>query len=84
MKTVCELAGASVKLSGGYDGWNPNPDSAILHTMKEGYKALYGKEPAVMAIHAGLECGIRLDNFVDFDEGDEIEIYEIELKKATL
>ena len=58
MKTVCEMAGASVKLSGGYDGWNPNPNSPILATMKEGYKALYGTEPAVMAIHAGLECGI--------------------------
>ena len=58
MKTIFEMAGATVKLSGAYDGWNPNPDSPILHTMKEGYKALYGKEPAVMAIHAGLECGI--------------------------
>ncbi|MBO5806484.1 MAG: aminoacyl-histidine dipeptidase [Tidjanibacter sp.] len=58
MKTICEMAGASVKLSGAYDGWNPNPESPILHTMKEGYKALYGKEPKVMAIHAGLECGI--------------------------
>ena len=38
----------------------------------------------VREVKAGLECGIRLDNFVDFDEGDEIEIYEIELKKATL
>ena len=38
----------------------------------------------VREVKAGLECGIRLDNFVDFLEGDEIEIYEIELKKATL
>ncbi|MBR5829701.1 MAG: M20/M25/M40 family metallo-hydrolase, partial [Tidjanibacter sp.] len=58
MKTVCEMAGASVKLSGAYDGWNPNPESAILHTMQEGYQALYGKKPEIMAIHAGLECGI--------------------------
>ncbi len=38
----------------------------------------------VHEVKAGLECGIKLDNFVDFLEGDEIEIYEIELKKATL
>ena len=38
----------------------------------------------VREVKAGLECGIRLDNFTDFDVGDEIEIYEIELKKATL
>ena len=38
----------------------------------------------VREVKAGLECGIRLDNFIDFAVGDEIEIYEIELKKATL
>jgi len=38
----------------------------------------------VKEVRAGLECGIRLDNFVDFIEGDVIDLYEIELKKATL
>ena len=38
----------------------------------------------VREVKAGLECGIRLDNFADFIEGDEIEIYEIEYRKATL
>ncbi|PVY45947.1 translation initiation factor IF-2 [Victivallis vadensis] len=38
----------------------------------------------VKEVKAGLECGIRLDNFNDFIEGDEIELYDIELKKATL
>ena len=38
----------------------------------------------VKEVKAGLECGIRLDNFADFVEGDEIEFYNIELKKATL
>ena len=38
----------------------------------------------VREVKAGLECGIRLDNFADFVEGDEIEAYEIEYKKATL
>ena len=58
IKAVFELAGATVELSGSYDGWNPNMQSPILHAMKASYNALYGKEPAVMAIHAGLECGI--------------------------
>lgn len=58
MKTVFELVGANVKLSGSYNGWNPNMDSPILKTMGEGYKNLYGKKPEIMAIHAGLECGI--------------------------
>ena len=38
----------------------------------------------VREVKAGLECGIRLDNFADFLEGDEIEIYEVELKRAAL
>ena len=38
----------------------------------------------VKEVKSGLECGIRLDNFNDFAPGDEIEVYEIELKKATL
>ena len=38
----------------------------------------------VKEVKAGLECGIRLDNFTDFEVGDEIELYEIELRKATL
>ena len=57
-RAVFELAGFSVEFSGGYPGWAPDSSSPILHTMKEVYKGLYGKEPAVMAIHAGLECGI--------------------------
>ena len=38
----------------------------------------------VREVRAGMECGIRLDNFADFAEGDSIQLYEIELKKQTL
>ncbi|OGV50395.1 MAG: translation initiation factor IF-2 [Lentisphaerae bacterium GWF2_44_16] len=38
----------------------------------------------VKEVKQGLECGIRLDNFMDFNENDIIQIYDIELKKATL
>ncbi|MCH5335259.1 MAG: aminoacyl-histidine dipeptidase [Alistipes sp.] len=55
---VFELAGAKVTLSGSYDGWNPDMQSPILKAMRESYSALYGREPQVTAIHAGLECGI--------------------------
>lgn len=58
IRCVFELAGAKAELTGAYDGWNPNMRSAILKTMTESYKALFGKEPEVGAIHAGLECGI--------------------------
>ncbi|MBP9986464.1 MAG: aminoacyl-histidine dipeptidase [Bacteroidales bacterium] len=56
--SVMTLAGGKVKYSGAYSGWNPNMKSPILAQMIEEYEGLYGKEPAVMAIHAGLECGV--------------------------
>lgn len=58
VRAVVELAGGTVEFTGGYSGWAPDSSSVILHTMKDVYSRLYGKEPAVMAIHAGLECGI--------------------------
>ena len=53
-----ENAGGKVALTGGYSGWAPNMASPILNKAKTVYKKMYGNEPAVMAIHAGLECGI--------------------------
>ena len=58
VRAAFELAGAKVRFEGGYSGWSPNLESPILKTMKEQYLKLFGSEPAVMAIHAGLECGI--------------------------
>lgn len=55
---VFALAGAKAELTGAYNGWNPNMESPILKAMTASYEALYGKKPAVTAIHAGLECGI--------------------------
>ena len=67
MRNVFELAGAKVKFEGAYSGWKPNMDSAILAEMKKVYKKLYGKEPEVMAIHAGLECGILGAKYPNWD-----------------
>ena len=62
-----ELAGAKIFFDGGYSGWVPNLQSPILKTMKQQYKKLFGKEPAVMAIHAGLECGILAGAYPNWD-----------------
>lgn len=67
LSAVFELAGAKVVLAGGYPGWKPNVDSAILVTMKKVYKKLYGIEPEVKAIHAGLECGILGGTYSNWD-----------------
>lgn len=67
VRSVFELAGFSVDFSGGYSGWAPDNSSPILHAMKDVYKGLYGNEPAVMAIHAGLECGILGGTYPSWD-----------------
>ncbi len=58
MASVFELAGADCKFSGGYPGWKPNMESPILKTMQETYNNMFGRVPKIMAIHAGLECGL--------------------------
>lgn len=55
---VLNNAGVATRFTGAYSGWAPDDKSQILKVMKDSYKKLYGKEPEVMAIHAGLECGI--------------------------
>ncbi len=52
------LAGAKVEHSTGYPGWKPDPDSALVIEVVRSYKKLFSMEPKVLAIHAGLECGL--------------------------
>jgi dipeptidase D len=58
VRAIMEMGGAEVAQGDGYPGWKPNLKSPILKLAQRTYKDLYGKEPAVKAIHAGLECGI--------------------------
>ena len=66
-EAIFALAGIETSFAGGYSGWAPNPDSSILATMKKVYMDMYGVEPAVMAIHAGLECGILSGAYPHWD-----------------
>ena len=52
----CELA-----TSGDYPGWEYNPDSKLTKMFADAYEELFGKEPVVCGVHAGLECGILLE-----------------------
>ena len=61
------LAGAEVTHSDPYPGWAPNMNSNILKESVESYKRLFGQEPEVKAIHAGLECGLFLEKFPYLD-----------------
>ncbi len=64
---VMQLAGAKVRHSDGYPGWKPNMQSHVKDVCVESYKRLFGHEPVVRAIHAGLECGLFTEKFPDLD-----------------
>ena len=61
------LGGFDAESSGEYPGWNPNVNSPLLKKCVASYKKLFGNEPVVKAIHAGLECGLFLEKFPDLD-----------------
>ena len=67
VRQIFTLMHAKVISSDGYPGWTPNPQSAILETTKAAYRKLFGKDPIVRAIHAGLECGLFLETFPELD-----------------
>ena len=64
---VFRLAGAKVVHGEGYPGWAPNPDSKILAVAQDSYRKLFGKDAKIMAIHAGLECGLFLEKYPQLD-----------------
>ncbi|KAA0010614.1 MAG: aminoacyl-histidine dipeptidase [Thermoplasmata archaeon] len=67
IRAIAELAGAEVEEGSTYPGWKPNLDSKILKLAKEVFKEMFGKEPEVKAIHAGLETGVIGEKFPGMD-----------------
>lgn len=65
--TTFSLAGAEVKQGSGYPGWKPNTNSPIMKVCADTYRDLYGKEPEILAIHAGLETGLFLTKYPYLD-----------------
>lgn len=64
---IGDLAGADVSHEGEYPGWDPNPDSPTLAICRRVYERIFAEPPQVMAIHAGLECGIIGQRVGDID-----------------
>jgi dipeptidase D len=56
--TVCGLAGFEVDHAGKYPGWKPEPNSEIVRKLQEVHKKLFGEPAKLIAMHAGLECGV--------------------------
>jgi dipeptidase D len=67
VRAVFALGGAAVAGSDGYPGWKPNLASPVLKLAKSTYQSMYGKEPEVKAVHAGLECGIIGEKYPGMD-----------------
>lgn len=67
VRACLSLAGAEVLHSDGYPGWEPSLKSEILRLTRESYVRLFGREPLVRAIHAGLECGLIFRKYPGID-----------------
>ena len=67
MSAIAELAECDIELTGAYPGWKPNMESPIMNTCMKVYKKKFGNDPKVMAIHAGLECGLFGACYPDWD-----------------
>lgn len=67
VKAVFQLAGAEVVQGEGYPAWKMNANSQLTKVAVETYKRLFGKEPQVLGIHAGLECGLFSEKYPNLD-----------------
>ena len=67
IRRIFAMMDAEVTSSEGYPGWTPNPKSRVLELTKKAYRELFGAEPTVRAIHAGLECGLFLEKYPHLD-----------------
>jgi dipeptidase D len=56
--TILRFAGFAVEHAGGYPGWKPEPASDIVRQAQEVHREILGKTPELVAMHAGLECGV--------------------------
>ena len=67
VRMAFESVGSAVVQNGEYPGWEPNPDSPIVHLMADLYRKTFNEEPQIKACHAGLECGILGKQFPGMD-----------------
>lgn len=67
VRAAFDLAGADTKTGDGYPAWKMNPNSRLTEVICSTYKQLFGKEPIVRGIHAGLECGLFAERYPEMD-----------------
>jgi len=66
-RTIGELAGAEVEQPEGYPGWKPNMKSPLLAVTRAKYQEAFNAEAELLAIHAGLECGLLTEKYPALD-----------------
>ena len=67
LESCFNMAGMKVETAGSYGGWDPNPESPILHLLLKEYKDLFGVDGIIQVDHAGLECSIILGKYPNLD-----------------
>ena len=67
LKKIADLHGASYSQMGEYPAWEYKADSHLRDVMVKTYREMFGKEPEVVAIHAGLECGLLSEKLPGLD-----------------
>jgi dipeptidase D len=67
LRFLTEELGGSLAIEGDYPAWEYKKDSQLREDMIRVYREMYGKEPVIQAIHAGLECGLLAGKITDLD-----------------
>ena len=67
IRAAASLAGARVRFEDGYPGWQPDPSSPVTQVLREVYRDIWGCEPEMTAVHAGLECGLLGERIPELD-----------------
>lgn len=67
IETILDMVGGHCDVTGIYPGWEYRKNSMLRDRMYTIYKEMFGKEPVIQALHAGLECGILSHKIEDLD-----------------
>lgn len=64
---TCALGGFASHRTGGYPGWKPEPKASLVQIVQDANQKTFGKPLEIMAIHAGLECGLIGEKYTEME-----------------
>lgn len=74
ISAIAKLAGGTVRVGEKYPSWTPRRESPLLDRASAVYRILYGEDPRVTVVHAGLECGVIGDRVGEVGEMDMLSL----------